>query len=264
MYGPEMQHRMHTIINKHLDRAYDQCVSEIKGVAENLRPSGWLDHDSRIPTEQYSGHVQPWMRATAQRYACLAVNAAFHEIDEQEGLDRTAHPFFEFEIPGISVLGMEHYPCQCKESHAMDIASGVFEDTVAKLDPFTSMLGTLSLGNGGVNAQSQMQDALGEQIWAGMLDGLEEIAEAHDVTRLCSGHESSHVLPWMTQVLEQHCRLAANAEAKKVRGLAKEKHFQWLQNWLATLYEQDAEEDALKKKVPQTGKSTSGRSSKAI
>ncbi|CAF9917549.1 MAG: hypothetical protein HETSPECPRED_003516 [Heterodermia speciosa] len=246
MYGPEIAHRMEAIIDRHLAQAYDQCVSEIRTVAEDLRPSGWLDHDSRFPTEQYSGHVQPWMRASAQRHACLAVNAAFHEIDEHIGLDMSARLFSEFEIPGTSILGMEHYPCQCKGSHAMDIASRVFEDTVAKLDPFVSILGTLT--NDSVNTQSRTQDILGERIWAGMLDGLKEIAEACDMTRLCSGHEMSHVEPWMTHVLEQHCQSAANAEAKKARGMAKEMHFQWYQNWLETLYRQDIEEDAMKGK----------------
>ena len=255
MYGPEIQHWMHAIIDGHLAQAYDQSVTEIREVAENLRPSGWLDHDSRFPTEQYSGHVQPWMRATAQRHAYLAVNAAFHEIDEHEGLDRTARLFSEFENPGFSILSMEHHPCQCKESHAMDIASRVLEDTVAKLDPFLSILGTLSLENGRVDTQCQMQDVLREQIRVGMLDGLEVIAEAHDINRLCSGDEMSHVQPWMTQVVEQHCQLAANAEAKRVRGMAKETHLQWYQKWLETLYRQDAEEDAMKKKGSKIPKS---------
>ena len=251
LYGPEIQNWTHAIIDRHLAQAYDQCVTEIREVAEILRPSGWLDHDSRFPTEQYSGHVQPWMRATAQRHAYLAVNAAFHEIDEHEGLDRTARLFFEFENPGLSILGMEHHPCQCKESHAMDIASRVLEDTVAKLEPFLSILGPLSLENDRVNTQSQMQDVLREQIWIGMLDGLEVIAEARDINRLCSGDEMSHVQAWMTQVLEQHCQLAANAESKKVRGMAKEMHLRWYQKWLETLYRQDAEEDAMMKKGSQ-------------
>ena len=264
MHGLEIQHWMREIIDRHLAQAYSLCVGEIREIAEIVRPNGWLDHDSRFPTEQYSGHVQPWMRATAQRHACLAVNAAFREIEEHEGLDRTASLFPEFEIPGTSTLGMEHHPCQCKESHALDIASRVLEETVAKLDPFISILGTLSLENDRANTQSQMQVILKEQVWAGMLDGLEVIAEAGDIHRLCSGHERSHVQPWMTQVLEQHCQLAANAEAKKVRGVAKEVHLQWYQNWLETLYRQDAEEDAMKKKEPQFRNLAGGRALKAI
>ena len=264
MFGPERQHWMHTIIDTHLAQAYDQCVSEIRKVAEILRPSGWLDHDSRFPMEQYSGHVQPWMRAIAQRHACLAVHSAFDEIGQHEGLDRTALLFFEFEIPGLSTLGMKHHPCQCKESHACDIASRVLEDTVAKLDPFISILGTLSLEKDPVDTQSRMQDVLREQIWAGMVDGLEVIAEARDINRLCSGHEMSHVRPWMTQVLEQHCQLAANAEAKNVRRKAKEMHLEWYQRWLETLYRQDAEdEDAMKKKEPKVRELMSGRALKA-
>ena len=246
MYGLEIQHWMQAIIDRHLAQAYDQCVTEMREVAEILRPSGWLDHDSRFPTEQYSGHVQPWMRAIAQRHACLAINGAFLEIDEHEGFDRIARPFFEFEIP----RGMEHHPCQCKESHAMNIASRIFEDTIAKLYPFISILGTLSLEDDQAETQSQMQDDLREQIRVGMLDGLEVIAEARDISRLCSGHDMSHVQPWMTQVLDEHCQLAANAAAKKVRGTAKEMHLQWYQSWIETLYRQDAEEDAMKKTGP--------------
>lgn len=233
------------LIARKTNQAYESCVVEIRRVAEIARPNGWPIHDSKFPMDQYSGHVQPWMRAIAQRHASWAVNAVIKDIEECGGFTTSACGQFCFSAAEVQNPHLLRHACQCKENHARNIAFRVLEDTMTNLAPFISTLVTYSPKEDRVTMHSRVWSLMKSRIQTAMLSGLGEITEAEDIIQLCSEHEMTHVRPWMTRAIKQHCQLAAIAESKKLRWRARDVHINWFQDWLEMLYRQDAEDDVM-------------------
>lgn len=247
---PIMFRWMHELIVRNMDQAYESCAVEIRRVAETVRPNGWPVHDGKIPVEQYLGHVQPWMRATARRHAHSAAKAAITRLD-QRGVSTTGTtpPSVNLNLPGLLDPNLLRHPCQCKESHALSIASNILRDTMSKLCPLISTSTTCSLGEDHERSDSQLWKFMRAHIHSAMLDGLKGITEVDDVSHLCSGQAMMHVRPWMTQEIKRHCLMAAHVHSKRLRWKMRDLRISQLQDWLEIVYRQEAEDDAMIKNI---------------
>ena len=246
---PRLYRWMHELIVRNMDQAYEISALEIRRFSETVRPNGWPVHDGKIPVEQYSGHVQPWMRATAQRHACSAGNSALSEIHRRGGFTGTKRPSFHFKLLGRLDPNILSHPCQCKESHALSIASNVIQDTMSKLCPLISSSTINSAREDRGRSDSQLWKFMRAHIHSAMLDGLKEIAEVDDGSHLCSGQAMMHVQPWMTQAITRHCLMAAHEHSKKLRWKMRDLRINQLQDWLEVVYRQEAEDDAMIKNI---------------
>ena len=230
-------------ISRRMKQAYESSVREIERTAKAARPHRWPMHDTKLPDKQYLGHVQPWMRALCYENAVKAANAALEEIDRREGLTGTARPPFHSKVPRLPDPDIKTQPCQCKEDHAMNIAHRVLDSTMTELRPYISTLSTSLRSRDRAAMQCEEWNTMEERIQTAMLNALAEIIEPGDVGHLCSGHGMTHVQPWMSQTIEEHCHSAAKAQSKIVRWKIRDVNIRWFQDWLEMLYRQDAADD---------------------
>ena len=199
------------IINR-IKQAQKPAVHDIKAFTglvmhNDRRVGGKLRNRAAAVTEDYSGHVQPWMDALVHRGMINAAIAAFKEIDERDGTvyeKRRQGPAFFFKRPGTVYSNpfMTRFPCLCKDTAANDVADSVFVNAVNSM----SNLSSKSLA-----WQRSVRTRLTICIARATVLALEEIAEAEDKKHMCSAHgKPPHMHPWMRMKVQSRCSEAAS------------------------------------------------------
>ena len=239
---PMVRQWMQETIRRNMDLGYGLAVGEMKRIAEIANPGGWPVHSGGKPCQGYLGRVQPWMRALMHRVLVEAANAAFADIDKREGTVSKERPAFQFSVPGIINPTAMRFPCLCKETHAISIATKVLEQSMTKLAPLISTLATCMPGKDRVAIHSRVWQRMYGQIQLAICKAFRDIMEDSDVAQRCAGHEMAHVQPYMTKAIEHHCELAARLERKTLQWKARDIQIHRFQKWLEQLY-LDEEDD---------------------
>ncbi len=244
---PTVRSWMRETIARNMDLSYKTAVSEMKRTLEAVIPGGWPMHNGGRPCRGYLGRLQPWMRALVHSTLVEAGNGALTAIDRREGTLNQERPAFHFSIPGIGNPAATHLPCLCKEAHAISIATTTLEATMTKLAPLVSMLANGMQDMDRAALHSRIWHKVNARIQLAMFEAFREIVEDSDIGQRCAEHEMTHVQPWMTEVITQHCGAAARVERRQLQWKTRDLQINRFQRWLEQLYLEDEEEDTLAK-----------------
>jgi len=248
---PTVRSWMRETIARNMDLGYNIAVARMKSSLEAARPGGWPMHDGGRPCRGYLGRLQPWMRALVHRTLVEAGNGALAAIDRREGTLNQERPAFHFSIPGIGNPAATHFPCLCKEAHAISIATKTLEATMTKLAPLVSMLANGMQDMDRAALHSRIWHKVNARIQLAMSSAFQEIMEDSDIGQRCAEHEMTHVRRWMTEVITQHCGAAARVERRNLQWKTRDLQINRFQRWLEQLYLEDEEEDKMAKRAPE-------------
>ena len=230
-------------INTKMEFGYKTAVSEVKRIAEAANPGSWPVHHGGRPCRGYLGRVQPWMRALTHRILLEAGNEALADIDHREGMSDKELPAFELDFPGVLAQNTVRPPCLCKEAHTISIATRILEQTMTRLAPLISMLAACMSNKDRAALHERVWHRINGQIHLAMIKALRDIGEDSDIGRRCAEHEMTHVQPWMTETIKQHCESVARVERKRLQWKARELQITRLQKWLEQLYLEEKEDE---------------------
>jgi len=255
---PTVRSWMRESIARTMDLGYKTAVAEMKRTIEAAIPGGWPMHNGGNPCRGYLGRVQPWMRALVHRTLVAAGNAALTEIDRREGTQNHERPAFQFSTPGISNPAATHLSCLCKEAHTISIATKTLEATMTKLAPLVSLLANGMQDMDRAALHSRIWHKVNGRIQLAMSKAFQDISEDSDFEQRCAEHEMTHVQPWMTTVIQQHCGAAARVERKQLQWKARDLQISRFQRWLEQLYLEDEEEDEMAKRAQEEAECSAG------
>lgn len=248
---PTVRFWMRETVARNMDLGRKTAVGEMKRTLEAAIPGGWPIHNGGRPCRGYLSRLQPWMRAVVHRTLEEAGNAALKEIDRREGTLNQERPAFQFSTPGISNPAATEHPCLCKEAHATSIATKTLEATMTKLAPLVSMLANAMPDLDRAAWHSRIWHKVNARIRVAMSEAFQEIMEDSDVGQRCAEHEMTHVQPWMTEVIKQHCGAAARVERRQLQWKTRDLQINRFQRWLEKLYSEDEEEEKTAKRAQE-------------
>lgn len=170
-----------------------------------------------------------------------AGNIALTSIDSREGISDRKRPALHFTFLGLRAPTANRFPCLCKEIHAKSIATRVLEESMTKLAPLISVLAAPMSDRSRALMHAGVQHKIDGQLQLAISGAFKEIMEDTDISNRCAEHEMTHVQPWMTKAIQQHCESAAKQECKTFQWRARDVQLERFQQWLNELYLEDAE-----------------------